>query len=223
MLSVLSAAYQTKEETNKLKQDKLLSKERTMMQIMFKTISHRIVSSLTTFPVGINGWCQVGGIAIATTTFAGITAYSTGFINDPYQEYCPPNTFSKCCYKSTSAILFPSLLEELIWRGTFIPMHPYDPKLTIPTAIIVLVVHVLSHPIAAYTCWPRGKEIFNDTKFLLLATIVLGGATISYIASGGSVWAAAITHGIPVTLWRDYFNGEEKLSKLLKIKRGNGS
>lgn len=185
------------------------------MQIMVQTISHRIVSSLTTFPVGVSGWAKVGGITLATTTVAGITAYTTGFIHDPYQDYCPPSTLSKCCYKSCSAILFPSLVEELLWRAALIPMHPYDPKVTIPTAIIVLAVHVLSHPIAAYTCWPRGKEIFNDYKFLCLATIVLGGATLSYVVSGGSVWAAAITHGIPVTLWRDYFNGEAKLAKLI--------
>ena len=79
------------------------------------------------------------------------------------------------------------------------------------TATLVLMGHVLMHPIVAYTIWPRGKEVFGDGRFLLLATIVLGGATASYLVSGGSVWAAMITHGLPVALWRDYFGGEEKL------------
>ncbi len=73
----------------------------------------------------------------------------------------------------------------------------------------------MSHPVAGWTVWPRGKEVFCDPRFLLLATIVLGGSTISYLASGGSAWAAAITHGVPVALWRDCWGGEAKLMALL--------
>ena len=185
-----------------------------MQQLMWSTVSHRIVSSLTTFPAGVQGWAKVGGITLATSTLAGIGAYSNGFIQDPMTEYCPPSMYQM--YKPCSAILFPSLVEELFWRATLIPMHPYNPQTTIPIATAVLIVHVLSHPIAANTCWKRGKDIFEDWKFLSLATIVLGGATVSYVVSGGSVWAAAITHGIPVALWRDYFGGERKLAKLIK-------
>jgi predicted Abi (CAAX) family protease len=47
---------------------------------------------------------------------------------------------------------------------------------------------------------------------LLLATFALGGAAASYIVGGGSAWAAAVTHGIAVALWRDLFGGEAKLS-----------
>jgi predicted Abi (CAAX) family protease len=117
--------------------------------------------------------------------------------------------------KPLSAFLFPSLVEELCWRGVLIP-HPSmipggNVYSILPQAGVVLLVHVLSHPLAGMTVWPRGKDVFVDPRFLLLATIVLGGATASYLCSGGSVWCAAFTHGIPVALWRDFFGGEAKL------------
>jgi predicted Abi (CAAX) family protease len=68
------------------------------------------------------------------------------------------------------------------------------------------------HPIIGESgLWPRGRDTFRDARFLVLATIVLGGATLCYIYSGGSVYAATIAHAIPVTLWRDCFGGERKL------------
>ena len=116
--------------------------------------------------------------------------------------------------KPFTAFVFPSLLEEILWRGIFLP-HPS--ATTIPYynyyswSGIVLIIHVLVHPLLGSTIWPRGKQVFYDPRFLLLATIVLGGATISYLVSGGSVWAAALTHGLAVALWSDFFNGESKL------------
>ena len=72
-------------------------------------------------------------------------------------------------------------------------------------------MHVLLHPLAGYTVWPRGLHVFADPRFLMLATIVLGGTTVAYLASGGSIWAAAITHGVAVAVWLDFFHGEAKL------------
>ena len=75
----------------------------------------------------------------------------------------------------------------------------------------ICLAHVLVHPLAGWTCWPRGRTTFSDPRFLLLATICLGGATSSYLLSNGSVYCAAFTHWIPVVAWRDFFNGEAKL------------
>ena len=75
----------------------------------------------------------------------------------------------------------------------------------------ICLAHVLVHPLAGWTCWPRGRTTFQDYRFLLLATICLGGATSSYLLSNGSVYCAAFTHWIPVVAWRDFFNGEAKL------------
>jgi predicted Abi (CAAX) family protease len=196
---------------------------------MKSTLSHRAVLALSTIPTATQLW-NVVGITATTTATAGVVAAGTGFIK-PVEDFYPPwssvptsssqtpSLPSHSCLpwmKPLSAFIFPSLVEELFWRGMLIP-HPsmitngggiYS---ILPQAGIVLLVHILSHPLAGNTVWSRGKDLFSDPRFLLLATIVLGGATVSYLLSGGSVWCAALTHGVPVALWRDFFGGEAKL------------
>jgi predicted Abi (CAAX) family protease len=214
--------------------------------IALSTLSQRALLSVTTIP-DAQGWCAVAGITLTTTATAGLVAGVTSFISPLDDYHPPwwstnltksslqnsDNTddddnnnklspsimgwYYKVVMKPLSAFLFPSLVEEFVWRGLLIP-HPASTTATLisgggRTAVImsVLAVHVLSHPIAGWTVWPRGRDVFSDPRFLLLATIVLGGATASYLVSGGSVWAATVTHGFPVMLWRDFFGGEAQL------------
>jgi predicted Abi (CAAX) family protease len=177
--------------------------------------------SLTTIPNAHAVW-NAAAITAATTIGAGITAVGTGFIH-PFQDFDPPplpsltspRTFLPWV-KPLSAFLFPSLLEELFWRGILLPPPPAPAVAGIPSAWmlqagVVLMIHVATHPLAGRTIWPRGRKVFEDPRFLCLATMVLTGATASFYVSGGSVWAAAFTHGVPVLLWRDFLGGETKL------------
>jgi predicted Abi (CAAX) family protease len=171
--------------------------------ITISTLAQRALVSLQTVPTA-SGWAKVAEITCSTTVACGLVSVAKN-LNPPAAS----NMF-----KPASAFLFPGLVEELFWRGALLP--PPALLVTNPTHyrsyyLIVLCLHVASHPIAAATVWPRGQQVFGDGRFLLLATIVLGGATISYIVSGGSVWAAAITHGVPVALWRDFFSGGKRL------------
>ena len=179
----------------------------TMLQLLW----HRAVSSLTTFPT-VHGWYRVAGITLTTTASAGVVATATQFVR-PLQEFQPPRRPGDY-WKPCSALIVPSLLEEVFWRGTLLPQPPI-PLHMWWTPWFVLLVHVLSHPVAAHVWWPRGKQVFGDWRFLLLATIVLGGSTASFLITGGSAWAAAVTHAVPVALWRDFFKGEERLAILL--------
>jgi predicted Abi (CAAX) family protease len=190
------------------------------------TLVQRAILALTTVPIDAQCWWQVGKITIATTAAAGVGATISGFI-DPVRDL-DLSPIQKHWWKPFSALFFPSLVEEVLWRGLWIPHPSLMAVQTTPywrwalhsatltrRAGIVLVFHVVSHPIAGWTVWPRGKDVFNDPRFLFLATIVLGGSTLSYLVSGGSAWAAAITHGIPVALWRDFYGGEAKLMAVL--------
>jgi predicted Abi (CAAX) family protease len=182
-------------------------------------IASRAWLSLTTIP-NSHATLSVIGITAATTLGAGMAAAGSGFI-DPIQDFDPPWMLSRSAHsiwmKPLSAFVFPSLVEELFWRGMLLP-HPSNyivpgaPSSSwVVQAGIVLMIHVAIHPLAGWTVWPRGRKVFDDPRFLCIATIVLAGATASYFVSGGSVWATAFTHGLPVALWRDFFGGEAKL------------
>lgn len=225
--------------------------------IPLSTLPQRALLSLTTIP-DAQGLRATAVITLTTTAASGLLAAATRFIN-PVEDYHPPwselqatrhrtridpagsstssNNFNiyRAILKPVSAFVFPSLVEEFVWRGLLIP-HPssivtattvkntmsitttitnLSSLFTTPglgrTAVLVLALHVLSHPLAGLTVWPRGRDVFCDKRFLLLAFVVLGGATASYIVTRGSIWAATITHGLPVMLWRDFFGGESKL------------
>lgn len=177
----------------------------------------------------MNTWVNVVAVTATTTVVGGIVAAGSGFIN-PVKDYDPPwnhprddgiHRYLHWSIKPLSAFFFPSLFEEVLWRGIMI--YPHPSTVIAPTHILsspllsraglVLAVHVLFHPVAGYTVWPRGREVFCDPRFLVLAGIVLGGATASFLVSGGSAYAAALTHGMLVALWRDFFGGEAKLMK----------
>jgi len=201
-------------------------------QIMIPTIglvSQRVLVSLTKVPVGGQEWAPVLGITVATTLVGGLGAVATGFIR-PVDDFDPPT--ASTIWRPLSAFLFPGLFEELIWRAALLPTPATSASLSTifyhatgslaaspttlglyKTSLTVLAIHVVSHPIFSATIYPRGKQVFGDPRFLFLATIVLGGTTLSYIVSGGSVWAAVFTHAVPVALWRDFFGGEKALQK----------
>lgn len=197
------------------------------MSSWLSALGNRALLCLTTIPNALLGWFLIIVITVVTTATAALFATGSGFV-DPKEDYHPPwqkrdyheNSGSRrfhCHWsiKPLSAFFFPSLVEEVFWRGILIG-HPSTTdggfsSLQFILAGVFLVVHVLLHPVAGYTCWPRGRKIFGDWRFMVGATLVLGGATVSYLVSGGSAYAAALTHGICVVLWRDFFDGEAKL------------
>lgn len=181
--------------------------------MLLHILQNRVISSLVTFPTA-QGWLQVAGITVISTATAGAVAVSTRFIDQPIDEAFDPVPFLTI-YKPVSAFLFPCLTEELVWRAAFIPVSALSsspsPLHTYSIAAVVWAVHVLAHPVAAATVWPRGRPLFGDVRFLASASLVLAGATVAYMVTGGSVWAAAVAHWVPVVLWRDVFGGEARL------------
>lgn len=213
----------------------LLSTTLIMMDWIMKTIStlstlatQRVFRSVAiTLPPVIEGttsamaWNNVFGITTITTIVAGMSAIAIGFI-DPIQDFQPPKSFFDY-WKPLSAFIFPAFVEEICWRAILLPSPTPELLSSNPTffygiAFIVLIVHVLAHPPLSQLVYPRGRGVFSDPKFLFLAIIVLGGTTLSYIVSGGSVWAAVLTHGLPVALWRDFFSGEQRLQGMTTTK-----
>jgi len=172
----------------------------TNVTMIVTTVASRLQSAFTTWP---SSWQSTLLITGASTVLCGAFGTATGFVQ--LQDARPPNN----ALKVASAFLFPSLLEETFWRGICLPTPP---AASTGQVLTVLLLHVLVHPVIGESgLWPRGRDTFRDPRFLVLATIVLGGATASYLVTGGSIYAAAFAHAVPLTLWRDFFGGEDRL------------
>jgi len=189
------------------------------MGSIFSIAGNRALLSLQTLPSTRNQVLYVIALTVGSTGMAGLVAAITKFI-DPITDYDPPSLKKNgliAWLKPVSTFVFPALVEEIIWRGILTPHPSSVTDGTMTTGVLwgwamgICLIHVVVHPIAGWTVWPRGKKVFSDLRFLLVATIVLSGTTASYLLSGGSVWCAALTHCIPVALWRDFFGGEAKL------------
>jgi len=215
------------DDTSTTKNKRFIIGTSAMSLSLLSAAKERALLSLATVP-SLHDWINVAIVTAVTTIIAGFVTTFSGFI-DPTNDYDPPwrrggdGSFLHWSLKPLSAFIFPSLFEEVIWRGALIAPHPSTlvaggntiagtlSSPLMPRAGMVLGIHVLLHPVAGYTIWPRGKTVFGDWRFLSSATILLGGTTFSYIMSGGSAYAAAFTHGVGVALWRDFFGGEAKL------------
>mmetsp|Transcript_9059 Transcript_9059/g.22041 ORF Transcript_9059/g.22041 Transcript_9059/m.22041 type:complete len:212 (-) Transcript_9059:73-708(-) len=200
------------------------------MASLFTVIGKRAVLCTSKIPTTLFDWTIIVATSLVTSGIAGLFATLSGFVN-PREDYHPPwernnnnNNHGNNAHrrdkfhwsvKPLSAFLFPSFVEEVVWRGVLIGSPStkgggFSSQKCL-LAGVVLVVHVLFHPVAGCTYWPRGRNVFVDWRFLVGATIVLSGATLSYVVSGGSAHAAALTHGLCVALWRDFFGGEAQL------------
>jgi predicted Abi (CAAX) family protease len=155
---------------------------------------NRASLSLTTLP-NLGDSINVAIITIATTATAGLIAATSGFI-DPIGDFDPPwrrrrddngpcHHFTHWSIKPISAFFFPSLAEEVFWRGILIAPHPSVIIATYATAGIfsslmlllragfVLGIHVLLHPLAGSTCWIHLLASWKKS-ILRLAFLVFG-------------------------------------------------
>ncbi|KAG7374430.1 hypothetical protein IV203_013525 [Nitzschia inconspicua] len=150
---------------------------------VLSVLASRAWISLTTLPTDQAAW-NVVAVTSVTTFGAGAVAIGTGFV-EPVQDFNPPSIASLQAepasmlplLKPLSAFIFPSLLEELFWRGMILSPPPTSHLTSLPApwlveAGIALVVHVATHPLAGRTVWPRGRKTFEDYRFLGLASIV---------------------------------------------------
>lgn len=98
--------------------------------------------------------------------------------------------------------VFPSLLEEAVFRGVLIPRDIINrgKAAAVRAGAISTVVFVLWHPLNALTVNPTAIPLFLDPWFLFI-TVALGIAcSYGYIVSR-SVWVPVIIHWATVTVW----------------------
>ena len=104
--------------------------------------------------------------------------------------------------------IFPSLLEESIFRGLLIPRDALERGTKYVVFIVLLssLIFVAWHPLNALTINPGAKEIFLNPYFLFVAFLLGITTGISYIYSK-SLWAPVIIHWLTVVVWVIFLGG----------------
>jgi predicted Abi (CAAX) family protease len=114
-----------------------------------------------------------------------------------------------------SLFIFPSLLEEVFFRGVLIPNNAVNHGLKRITMYIIVSTSafVLWHPLNALTINRTAVTMFLNPSFLLIVAALGITCSISYVVSR-SLWMPVIIHWLTVVVWVIFLGGRSKLLEL---------
>ena len=98
--------------------------------------------------------------------------------------------------------VFPSLLEEVFFRGLLIPRDALDRSRGYAAAAIgwSTLAFVAWHPLNALTVNPTANPLFLDPAFLAIAAALGAACGASYVLSR-SLWLPVLIHWAAVLAW----------------------
>ena len=107
-----------------------------------------------------------------------------------------------------SLFLIPSLFEEVVFRGFFLP-HKERAVSTFHLllyAAFSIALFITWHPINAVTINHPAFSMFTNPIFLSLAALMGIACTITYIKTG-SLWVPVTIHWLTVVVWVFFLSG----------------
>jgi predicted Abi (CAAX) family protease len=112
--------------------------------------------------------------------------------------------------------LFPSLLEELVFRGIFIPRDvlKQGPAAAARAIALSTAAFVIWHPVNALTVNTSAIPLFLDPWFLAITTVLGVTCGTAYVLSG-SLWVPVVIHWLSVTVWVLLLGGRNLLLETL--------
>eukprot|EP00930_Biecheleria_cincta_P067608 TRINITY_DN54318_c0_g1_i1.p1 TRINITY_DN54318_c0_g1~~TRINITY_DN54318_c0_g1_i1.p1 ORF type:complete len:167 (+),score=29.24 TRINITY_DN54318_c0_g1_i1:31-501(+) len=105
------------------------------------------------------------------------------------------------------ALVTPGITEEILFRVLPLQVGAWHGQWS-RLAMMLIVFAVPFHVDSFHHLGPI--KIFADRRFLTMA-LGLGIASTYAFVSSGSLWLAALTHGLPVWAWLSFFGGLEQL------------
>lgn len=157
---------------------------------------------------------QPGDLGRSLLVLAGYGAVAlglgvaSGFLSLPWQW--PP--LAEALPRLARLLLMPALVEELLFRVLLIP-HPIEDFPWQPLLgwnALSLGLFVLYHPVAARLWYPQARDLFDDPRFLLQATLLGVACSLAY-GYTGSLWPPVLIHWLAVVIWLEPFRGRELL------------
>lgn len=184
------------------------------------SLAGKRVLAAATAPVTLQACGVTGASLLALGCTAVPFGLCTGFLERPEKEQA--NLDRKALGLLVRTAVFPSLMEEVIWRAAVLPHIAVDgaaalaPAALVPWAACWLALFVLYHVPGSFLLSklkvaPGAAETFLDWRFLVLATLLGSACTAGYLGSGGVLWVPMLIHWLPVCSWLLFLGGEEKL------------
>lgn len=111
--------------------------------------------------------------------------------------------------------IFPSLLEEVFFRGILIPNNAAAQNKRRIAAYIAIstAAFVLWHPVNALTINTTAADLFMNPAFLSIVALLSITCSVSYVLSR-SLWTPIIIHWLTVVVWVIFLGGRNKLLEL---------
>lgn len=141
-------------------------------------------------------------IAVSIGFSAGL--FQPGWLDSPITPLLPIILF-----------VFPSLLEEIFFRGVLIPRDILDAgrAKTIWSVVISTLVFVAWHPFNALAFNPTAIPLFLDPWFLVIVGAMGFTCGFAYVLSR-SIWVPVIIHWAAVTVWVVFLGGRNLVLEL---------
>ncbi len=111
-------------------------------------------------------------------------------------------------------LLTPALVEETLFRAALLP-HPLEGLSawdSVAWGALSVGLFVAWHPLAGRLWYPQGRRLFDDGRFLLLASLLGGGCVIAYLATG-SIWPPVLIHWLVVLIWLELLGGRLRIGQ----------
>jgi uncharacterized protein len=114
-------------------------------------------------------------------------------------EVAAPRSF---LFLPFTLFVFPSLLEEAVFRGLLIPRNTRDRGMgrILLLALLSSLLFVAWHPLNALTINPGARELFLNPQFLMITFFLGLSCSLGYIYSR-SLWVPVLMHWLTVLVW----------------------
>ncbi|MCA9838048.1 MAG: CPBP family intramembrane metalloprotease [Trueperaceae bacterium] len=165
----------------------------------------RLKADLLTFP-SWEIWLLCLGILALYAVIAFEINRRTGLFTFKRSSLPPYKLFSLFII----AIFSPSLLEESLYRGLFIPRvsEAFSQPSYAGLIGLSLFLYVAAHPLIAWLVWPWSRQIFYRPAFLAIVFLLGLACTLVYLISH-SLWPAILIHWFTIVVWKLFYGGPD--------------
>ncbi len=165
-----------------------------------KYLKESVLRGLTTLPF------HKATIWIPAVVLYGIIALAIGFGTQLYE--IKSLDVAKFWYLPITLFVFPSVLEEFVFRGLLIPRDALDKgwKHAMVWIIVSSLAFTLWHPLNALTINPTAQPFFLNLPFLVIVFCLGVACGVGYVASR-SLWTAVFIHWLTVVTWVFFLGG----------------